>query len=101
MKQQDFKIDIKTIWILVIGNLLLTIVGAFAKVQHWESSQLFLTMGLMLLFSTWIIIVSDMAKNKIYNKTFWILSMFIMPTIAAIFYLIQRNRLIRLGQKFS
>ncbi|WP_277875413.1 PLDc N-terminal domain-containing protein [Aequorivita sp. KMM 9714] len=54
----------------------------------------------MLFFSTWIIILSDMVKNKIYNKTFWIMTMFILPFISPIFYLIQRNRLIRLGQKF-
>ena len=98
MENQELKIGIKTVWFLVIGNFLLTILGAFAKIQHWESSQFFLTVGLMLFFSTWIIILSDMVKNKIYNKTFWILTMFIMPTIATIFYLIQRNKLLRLGQ---
>lgn len=101
MKNQDFKIGIKTVWFLVIGNLLLTIFGAFAKIQHWEISQVFLTLGLMIFFSTWIIILSDMVKNKVYNKTFWILTMFIMPTIVSIIYLVQRNKLLRLGQKFS
>ena len=101
MDNRDFKIGIKTVWFLVIGNLLLTFIGAIAKIKHWEFSQIFLTVGLMLFFSTWVIILSDMVKNKIYNKTFWILTMFIMPTIATIFYLIQRNRLLRLGQKFS
>ena len=64
MKNRDFKIDIKTVWFLVIGNFLLTIFGASAKIQHWEYSQFFLTVGLMLFFSTWIIILSDMIKNK-------------------------------------
>ena len=101
MENQDFKIGIKTVWLLVIGNFFLTVLGALAKIQHWEFSQFFLTVGLMLFFSTWIIILSDIVKNKIYNRTFWILTMFIMPTIATIFYLIQRNKLLRLGQKFS
>ena len=101
MENQDIKIGIKTVWFLVIGNFLLTVLGALAKIQHWEFSQFFLTVGLMLFFSTWIIILSDMVKNKIYNKTFWIVTMFIMPTIATIFYLIQRNKLLRLGQRFS
>jgi hypothetical protein len=100
MENQDFKIGIKTVWFLVVGNLLLTSIGALAKIQHWEFSQIFLTIGLMLFFSTWVIILSDMVKNKIYNRTFWMLTMFIIPFIATIFYLIQRNRLIRLGQKF-
>ena len=101
MNNQDFKISFKTVWFLVVGNILLTVLGAFAKIQHWENSQILLTIGLMLFFSTWVIILSDMVKNKIYNKTFWILTMFIMPTIATIFYMIQRNKLIRLGQKFA
>ncbi|MCA1762220.1 MAG: hypothetical protein ABR574_07780 [Cryomorphaceae bacterium] len=100
-KNQDFKIGIKTVWFLVVGNLLLIAFGAIAKIQHWEFSQFILSFGLVLFFSTWIIVLSDMTKNKIYNKTFWVMSMLIMPTIAPIIYLIQRNKLLRLGQKFS
>ena len=101
MKNVDFKISFKAVWFLVIGNILLTVIGAFAKIQHWDYFQFFLTVGLMLFFSTWVIILSDMVKNKIFNKTFWIMTMFIMPPIASIFYMIQRNKLIRLGQKLS
>ena len=101
MKNKDFKIGIKTLWFIVIGNFLLTELGALAKIQHWEFSQFFLTVGFMLFFSAWIIMLSDIVKNKIYNKTFWILAMFIMPFITTIFYLIQRNKLLRLGQKFQ
>lgn len=101
MNNQDFKISFKTVWFLVVGNILLTVFGAFAKIQHWEYSQILLTIGLMLFFSTWGIILSDMVKNKIYNKTFWIMTMFIMPSIATIFYMIQRNKLIRLGEKIG
>lgn len=101
MNNQDFKISFKTVWFLVVGNILLTVFGAFAKIQHWEYSQIVLTIGLMLFFSTWVIILSDMVKNKIYNKTFWIMTIFIMPSIATIFYMIQRNKLIRLGEKLG
>jgi hypothetical protein len=101
MNNQDFRISFKTVWFLVVGNILLTVFGAFAKIQHWDYSQILLTIGLMLFFSTWVIILSDMVKNKIYNKTFWIMTMFIMPSIATIFYMIQRNKLIRLGEKLG
>lgn len=101
MNNQDFKISFKTVWFLVVGNFLLTLVGAFAKIQHWDYSQILLTIGLMLFFTTWVIILSDMLKNKIYNKTFWIMTMFIMPSIATIFYMIQRNKLMRLGEKLG
>ena len=101
MNNQDFRISFKTVWFLVVGNILLTVFGAFAKIQHWDYSQILLTIGLMLFFSTWVIILSDMVKNKIYNKQFWIMTMFIMPSIATIFYMIQRNKLIRLGEKLG
>ncbi|AFU69716.1 hypothetical protein P700755_003044 [Psychroflexus torquis ATCC 700755] len=101
MENQDFKISIKTVWVLVIGNFLLTILGAFAKVQHWEFSQVLLTIGLIIFFSTWIIVFSDMAKNRINNKFFWMISMFILPTISPLIYLIQRNKLIRLENSFG
>ena len=101
MNNQDFRISFKTVWFLVVGNILLTVFGAFAKIQHWDYSQILLTIGLMLFFSTWVIILSDMVKNKIYNKPFWIMTMFIVPSIATIFYMIQRNKLIRLGEKLG
>lgn len=100
MENQDLKIGIKTVWFLVIGNLMLTGLAAIAKVQGWEFAEVLLTIGLMLFFSTWVIVLSDMVRNRIYNKVFWISSMFIMPGIAALFYLAQRNKLLRLGQKF-
>ena len=99
MKNQDFIISFTTVWILVIGNALLTIASAISIIQHWEYTQTLFTVSLMLFFTTWVIVLNDMLKYKIYNKTYWVFMMFIMPTIAAIFYLFQRNRLIRLGQK--
>lgn len=101
MKQKDFNIGHCMVWFLVISSLFLTLLGTVAKVQHWNFAQVLLGIGLLLYFSTWIIVFSDMVKNNIYNKTFWILSMFIMPFIAVLFYLIQRNKLLTLGQKFS
>ena len=57
MENSDFKIDIRLVWILVIGNIILTIVGAFAKTQQWEFSQLLFTGALILFFSIWIIVI--------------------------------------------
>lgn len=104
MEQRDVNnvnIGIGMVWFFMLSSLLLTLVGAVVKVQHWDYHEIFLTIGLMLFFSTWIIIFSDIFKNNVYNKTFWILSMFIMPFVAVFFYLIQRNKLLRLGKKFS
>jgi len=101
MENQDFKVSIKTVWGLVIGNLIFTIVGAFAQIQHWEFSQLLLTICLIFFFSTFIIILSDILKNKVYNKTFWVISMFILPSISPIFYILRRSKLILHESKFG
>ncbi|HSV88863.1 MAG TPA: hypothetical protein VLH61_09495 [Bacteroidales bacterium] len=101
MENQELKINLKTVWLLAVGNILLTIVIAIAFIQNWEFLEVFLTLGLMLLFATWVIILSDMAKNNIYNKEFWISTMIILPTITQIFYLLQRNKLIRLGNRLD
>ena len=93
MKNQDFNISLKTIWVLVAGNSLLTIVALYAKIMHWEFSQVMLTVGIMLFFSTWVIILGDMVKNNIYNKSFWVTSMFIFPAVSPLVYLIRRNKL--------
>ena len=101
MENQDFRIDQKAVLLLVIGNILLIIFGAITRSQYLEFSNFILGFGLTLYFATWVIIISDMTKSNIYNKRFWIMSMFIIPGITQVFYLIQRNRLIRLGSKLS
>lgn len=94
MKKNDFRISFQTVWFLIIANLMLTVLGAFAKIGHWAYPNFILIIGLVLFFSTWIIIFNDIVKNKIRNKAFWIISMLALPFIAAIFYMVQRNRLI-------
>lgn len=100
MENQNFKVSSKIVWILVIGGFIISFIAAFAKNQHWNLSQLLLNIALIFLFSAWIIVFSDILKNKIYNKTFWIISMIILPNISPLFYLIQRTRLLRLGNRF-
>lgn len=88
MINQDFRIGSRIVWFLILANLILTIAGSFAKILNWEHSQLFLIIGLILFFSTWIIILGDMISNNIYNRTFWLMSMFIIPVIAVYGYMI-------------
>lgn len=101
MKNENFKISTKIVWFLVIGNTLLTVIGTLAKINDWNFPEFLLTFGLMMLFSSWVIILDDMVKHKIYNKTFWILTMFIMPSVSIIIYMFQRKRLLRLGHKMN
>ena len=101
MKNRDFGIGVKALWVLEIGSLLLILLGSLAKIQHWEYGQLLLSSGLMFFFITWILVLTDLTRNQIYQKGFWMLILFIMPPVATLFYFVQRNRLLRLGEKFS
>jgi hypothetical protein len=95
MKNNEFKISIKTVWFLVVGTMLLTIAGAFSQVQHYNFSQVIFVLALISYLTGFIIIISDMSKRNIYNKSFWIMSMILLPAIAPIVYLIRRNVLIQ------
>ncbi|MFW5835369.1 MAG: hypothetical protein ACOCU3_00290 [bacterium] len=98
MENPDFRISYMAVWALIIGQTLLTLFGAFAKSQHWDQSQFFLTAGLVISLLSWIIILNDMLVNKIYNRLFWIITMFAIPWITMIVYMIQRSRLMRLEE---
>ena len=94
MENTDFKVDIKIIWILTFGYILLTIAGLLIKNQNWElGSQILLLSGFIAFFATWIIVFSDIYKANIFNKPFWIISMLILPALAIIIYLIRRNKI--------
>lgn len=93
MKNLDFKIGTKTIWLLAITHVLLIVFGAIAKIQHWANAEVVLAFSIMLFFTIWIIAINDMVKSRLHNKTFWILSMFIFPFFAAIAYLFRRRNI--------
>ena len=101
MKNQDFKINFKTVWVIVIASILLTIAGVYFRLESWEYSNILLGTALILTFFTWVIILSDIVKNKIYNKSFWLMIMIFMPSIAPLFYMIQRNRLIATRERIN
>ena len=101
MRKNLFKVDSRIVWLLLVGHIFFIVLGTITKVQHLAFSEIALTFGFMLFFATWIIAFSDILRNNIYNRPFWIVSMIIMPNIALFFYLFKRNKLIRLGRRYS
>ncbi len=63
--------------------------------------QYFRTISYVITSMVWIWTVVDIARNKVYNKPFWLLSMVLVAPLATIAYLIQREHLHRLGEKFG
>ncbi|MHA6279913.1 hypothetical protein ACXYMT_06995 [Salinimicrobium sp. CAU 1759] len=41
----------------------------------------------------WLLILFDMINSKIFNKTFWLMSMLILPNLAPVVYLFQLKKL--------
>ncbi len=92
MNDTNFKIGIKTMWILTITGILSLLLGALAHIEGWEIGNLLLILGVGLSFTTWIITASDVAQSPIRDKTFWILVLVSFPTIACLFYLVKKNK---------
>jgi hypothetical protein len=80
-------------------NLGILMYAAIAKTYNLEFSNFIYGASISAFFITWFIVVIDMKRNEIFNKVFWLLSMFIIPHISSILYVIQREKIIRLYQK--
>ena len=87
----------KTLWAIVIIGLLLYAYIIYAKINKVDYPDFLFGISIGVFIAVIIILISDMVNNKINNKNFWILSMFIMSPVASLIYMIQRNKLIRLG----
>jgi hypothetical protein len=46
-----------------------------------------------------VIFANDIFYNNVYQKWFWITSVVILAPVTPLFYIVQRNKLIRLGNK--
>jgi hypothetical protein len=80
--------------LLVILFFICQVVWMFSNYSILDLAELPIPVATSLFFlmSFWILLLLDMIKNNIFNKTFWIISMFVMPWLAPAFYLFQRKR---------
>jgi|GEM_PF-1776924 len=95
----EFKVSVNLVWVLCIANLA---VFNLAILSHWGQYSYATTVSMAyywLQLTTLVIVVADMISRKLYQKFFWIVSTFVLPFLTPIFYLIQRDRLLRLAAK--
>jgi len=98
--EEEFDIrGIKTIWALFIIVVLLIGAWVLAKNQNMEIANYLLVSGIVFFAVVWILTFVDIKNNTVYNKPFWVVSMFVMPHIIIFVYLVRRNKLIRYGSK--
>jgi hypothetical protein len=94
MKTQDFTIKLVDVGLLFLIAGLFIIAGALLKVKHDLSADNILIVGITCSFIIWVIVLRDIINNRLQNKTFWILSMLVLPGITPLIYLIRRNALL-------
>lgn len=94
MKNKNFQLSSTVVWVLVISQILVVWVGAWMKIQGGTSSNYILMAGISLFLVTYLIIFLDILQQPLRDKTFWWLSMILLPGIAGVFYLLQRHKLL-------
>lgn len=90
------------LWFLSGTLFSLTIIAGVANYFAQVNDPLWLK-GVVLFVYLFLVILGiiDMIKHKVYNKAFWIFSIIIMTPISGLIYTYQRDRLIRLGNRFG
>ena len=90
------------LWLLSGTMFSITIIAGVANFFAQVNDPLWLRGATLLVYISLVILgIIDMTRNKIYNKTFWIISIIILTPISGLIYMAQRNRLIRLGERFG
>jgi hypothetical protein len=91
-----------TAWFIAIINPLIAIYLILSKALSWETCGTDLK---SIYFTTILlgiaIFTNDIYLQKVYHKRFWIFSVIILSPVAPLFYMLQRDKLIRLGKKFN
>jgi len=94
----QYRIPAAILFFVILGIFLFT----ETSLTRLRDAGLIAWTTLVILLIFWIIVFVDMIRYKIYNKTFWILAMFLLPYLTPVFYLFQRKRLRHLQEnKFT
>jgi len=89
------------LWLLSGAMFSITIIAGVANYFAQVNDPLWLRGATFFIYISLVILgIIDMSRNKIYDKTFWIISILILTPISGVIYMIQRDRLIRLGERF-
>lgn len=98
MSSSELQVSKRLVCIMVVVGILFTVLGTFFKILHWPLNNQLLTFGIFISGVSWIIIMADMIQQDIYNKGFWVLSMFVLPWLTPLLYLFRRNNLINFNK---
>jgi hypothetical protein len=86
-------------WILVICHMSFISAGMVFKLFHWELWLPLLFIGVLSMFASWTVLFIEILRNRFSNKTLWILSMFVLPSVSPVIYLMRREKIHRVSEE--
>ncbi|WP_289022907.1 PLDc N-terminal domain-containing protein [uncultured Salegentibacter sp.] len=87
-----YRVLVSIVFYILWGSDFITNVLELSK----EVSTYFNWTALVMLFIFWLFILFDISKQNLKDKTFWILSMFLLPFFSPMVYLFKRKNLLHL-----
>ena len=105
MKEHKLPIPKKILLTLAIIGFLIVIIGTYLKLTNKDFSENYsqLGIGIALIFQIvpWFVVLIDLIRNQIRNKTMWFVGMFAFGSLTVILYLINREKHLRLYKRFE
>ncbi len=95
--EKFFRINKSFVWILIFISIFALIEAVY--INFFNEKTAFFSIGIISFLYLFFIILSDILSHTVYNKTFWIISLFILSYPTIIVYLIRREHLIKFGEK--
>ncbi len=99
--KNNFQREQSRMWKLVIIAYTFLIYRIATLFFQFELNDLLNGFGIGISIGAIILLIQDMIKHKVYNRNFWILSIIFLPVIAALVYMLKREKLIKAGSNFS
>ncbi len=83
MNNKNIQIDIRIVWLIALLDLAISVYWLVKGAGSISPHSIFLLILSSLLMQ--VLLISDMVKNQVFNKPFWILSMLFIPKVAQFF----------------
>ncbi len=99
MKTYPLLIPKPILLFISISGFAFSIVGAFFKISHWNfgifTPSFLLSISVIFSLISIFIVLIDLIKNPIKNKSMWIIPLLFVGNLVAIIYLINREAHLR------
>ena len=105
MKPHNLPLDKPTLVSFSIIGIVLLIYGFLKNILQTDPNQGYINLiyGTSFLFTLlpWSIVLVDVIRSRVHNKMMWFAALFMVAPIATLLYLINREKHLRLYDKFN